>query len=77
MDDKKKDSDSSTECSVTVVRHGPDCPVTKAFRETAEEIVAMAGEHADGENSGPAKVNSKAFKQGWEGVFGNKTVGQA
>lgn len=81
-DDKKNSGPSSSEsetgCSVTVVRHGPDCPVTKAFREVAEEMIGKAGEEANSENAGPAKYNSKAYRQGWDNIFGKKTeVGQA
>jgi hypothetical protein len=49
----------------------------KAVREVGNELVARAGEKADAENHGPAKYNSEAFRAGWEGVFGNKTVGEA
>lgn len=74
MSDEKDDDGG---CTVTEVHHGPDCPVTKQFREMAEQVVERAGEAADSENTGPAKWNSKAYQRGWEGVFGNKTVGQA
>lgn len=74
MSDDKKDDDG---CEVTVTRHHPDCPVSKEFRELAQGMIDQAGEAADAENTGPAKWNSKAYKNGWEGVFGNKTVGQA
>ncbi len=80
MDEKKKDSSSSSSdtCTVTTVKHGPNCPVTKAFREVAEQIVGAAGEKADAENHGPSKVNSPAFKAGWDAIdWGKRTVGQA
>ena len=77
MSDEK--DDDGGDCVVTSITelHRPDCPVTRHFREMAEQVVGKAGEAADAEKAGPAKYNCRAFKQGWEGVFGNKTVGQA
>jgi hypothetical protein len=52
--------------------------MTKTIREVGNEMVARAGEKADAENQGPAKYNSKAFRQGWDAIdWGSKTVGQA
>jgi hypothetical protein len=30
-----------------------------------------------GERSGPAQVSTRAYRSGWDNIFGNKTVGQA
>jgi hypothetical protein len=82
-DDSKKSSgppssESETGCSVTVVKHGPTCPVTQALREVAEQVIGKAGEEADSENAGPAKYNSTAYRNGWDNIFGKKPeVGQA
>lgn len=51
--------------------------MVKAFKEMGDHLVAATGEKADAENAGPAKYNSKAYLAGWEGIFGNKTVGAA
>ena len=61
-----------------VTRHGPDCPVTKQIRETGDELVALAGERANSEKSGPPKCNSNAYRRGWDNIFGGQQeVGQA
>ena len=34
-------------------------------------------DEASSERSGPAMVSNKAFRAGWDNIFGSKTVGQA
>lgn len=79
MADSNKRDDVASECSAVVVRHGPDCPVTKAFREVADQIVDKAGEEADGEKGGPSKYATNAYRSGYDAINwgGKPKVGQA
>lgn len=76
-DDKKHDDVGG--CEAVVVRHGPNCAVTKAFREFTDHMVDKAGEEAGGEKGGPAKYNSNAYRSGYDAINwgGRKEIGQA
>lgn len=49
------------------------------------EIINLSGEGPvfdvetvyDAKNEKPSKVNTKAFQEGWDAIFGNKLIGQA
>lgn len=76
-DDKKHDDVGG--CEAVIVRHGPNCAVTKAFREVAEHVVNKAGEEADGVKGGPANYTTNAYRSGYDGINwgGRKEIGQA
>lgn len=57
-------NESGQGTSVAMLRHmgGPEYEVKEEIRFTGK---------------GPAQVSSDAYRKGWDGIFGKKTVGQA
>jgi hypothetical protein len=61
---------------------GGDCPgetLVKTITEAVRKAIPYQPDDGHGcERSGPAKVSSPAYRDGWENLFGaKKTVGQA
>lgn len=94
MSDEKKPRVEKTYVDENKVEHHPECPATKkAFgkegggpcvpidfdRPFAIAVVAPVSETSRESSSiGPAQVATRAYRDGWELLFGAKnTVGQA
>lgn len=64
--------------STSVEVHGSECARTREVHQAMLEGRDPPAPHEDGGCKGPAKVNSDAYRSGWDSIFGKKqAVGQA
>ena len=67
-----RDGESINSSDVVHLHHRGPGPVYDV-----EVLYEHAARAAEEEGSGPAMVNSEAYRTGWDQIFGSRTVGQA
>lgn len=63
---------SSADGSWSAQVHGPGCERTRGVKAALRAGQAPPHPNASQARCGPVKVNSEAFRTGWEGIFGKK-----
>lgn len=69
--------------TVTTGLVGPPCSEGRpmgdslCLKHEQGPVFRVVHEHKGAPAKGPAKVTTDAYREGWEGIFGQRTVGQA